>query len=339
MTEQLTDDRAETEDGGEHSYHKRISVAASPATVFALLTEPDRLRRWQSVVSAVDLNVGGDYRHLVVPGAVARGEFTEIEPERRLVYTWGWEGEAGVPPGSSTVHIELQRDGDRTIIDFSHDGLPDEDAAISHAHGWDHFVDRLATAAETGDAGPDSWAAGPEDMDALAAAEASLALMLDLLRSSSADDLGRDTPCADFTVSELLGHLTGSMDFLATSAGASPSPPPTGADVEGQVAHSAATALTAWRDRGTEGTVEFAGEEAPASVPVAVMLLELFVHSWDLTQALDQPFDPADHLVDVADAATRGVVGDTRGDRFGPPLAEDGLDKIDALMAFTGRTI
>lgn len=319
-------------------YHKRISVAASPATVFALLTEPDRLRRWQSVVSSVDLAVGGEFRHLVVPGAVAKGAFTEIEPDRRLVYTWGWEGEtAGVAPGSSTVTVQLEPDGRRTIIDFVHDGLPDAEAVASHADGWDHFLDRLELAAETGDAGFDPWAAGPDDVDLVGAGEASLALTLDRLRAVADADLDRPTPCSDYTVAELVDHMTGTLSVIGATAGATAGPPGATADAESQIAAVAGPALAAWRARGTTGEVEFGGGAVPAEVPLSVALAELFVHGWDLARATGQSFEPADHVTAAVDAAVRGVIPDDRGDSFGPPLPEDGLDPVESLMAFTGR--
>jgi uncharacterized protein YndB with AHSA1/START domain len=85
---------------------------------------------------------------------VARGEFREIDPPRRVVFTWGWEGHPAVPPGSSTVEIDLAPDGEGTLLRLTHRRLPDEEIE-QHAHGWDHFLPRLATAAPGGDPGPD----------------------------------------------------------------------------------------------------------------------------------------------------------------------------------------
>ena len=78
-------------------------IEASPDEAFDLLTQPERLRRWQAVSASVDLRIGGEYRLTVVPGNIASGTFTEIEPGRRLVYSWGWQDNDGVPPGSSTI--------------------------------------------------------------------------------------------------------------------------------------------------------------------------------------------------------------------------------------------
>ncbi len=112
--------------------------------------------------ASFDPRPGGHYRVDVVPGNTASGEFVELDPPRRLVFTWGWEpgGEGAVPPGSTTVEIELVPGADGTTLRFSHRGLPTAKAAESHAHGWDHYLERLAVAAADGDPGPDPWLSG-----------------------------------------------------------------------------------------------------------------------------------------------------------------------------------
>ena len=99
-------------------------------------------------------------------GPHGRGEFVELDPPRRLVFTFGWEPEPGaegpnpVPPGSSTVEIELAPDGDGTRLRFTHRDLPNAEAVESHGHGWDHYLQRLAVAAGGGDPGSDPWLSG-----------------------------------------------------------------------------------------------------------------------------------------------------------------------------------
>ncbi len=87
-------------------------------------------------------------------GATARGEFVELVPDRRVVFTWGWVDHPGVPPGSSTVTIELIPDDGGTLVRLTHDGLPDEEVPL-HVAGWEHYLPRLAMLAEGGDPGPD----------------------------------------------------------------------------------------------------------------------------------------------------------------------------------------
>ena len=56
---------------------------------------------------------------------------------------------------------ELTPEGDGTLLRFVHSGLPSDEAAASHAHGWDHYLERLVSAAEGGDPGRDPWLDGP----------------------------------------------------------------------------------------------------------------------------------------------------------------------------------
>ncbi|TMF55643.1 MAG: SRPBCC domain-containing protein [Chloroflexi bacterium] len=90
---------------------KVITIAARPETVFRLLTDPHEWVRW------------------------------------KVVFTWGWQGSPTVPPGSSTVEIDLEPDGDGTRLRLVHRGLP-EAALASHTEGWDYFLPRLVSVAE-----------------------------------------------------------------------------------------------------------------------------------------------------------------------------------------------
>jgi uncharacterized protein YndB with AHSA1/START domain len=80
-----------------------------------------------------------------------RGEFVEVSPPSRVVFTWGFENpELGVPPGASTVEVTLAPDEDGTRLRLVHRGLP-ESARASHDGGWEAMLDRLAIAATGGD--------------------------------------------------------------------------------------------------------------------------------------------------------------------------------------------
>lgn len=144
---------------------RELAIAASPETVWEFLVDPEKAVRWMGIQAWLDPRPGGQYRVQVIPGHTASGEFVELDPPRRLVHTWGWEpGEDGpspVPPGSSTIEIELVPDGDGTILKFTHRDLPTPDAATSHAHGWDHYLERLPLVAAGADPGPDPWLTAP----------------------------------------------------------------------------------------------------------------------------------------------------------------------------------
>ena len=90
-------------------------------------------------------------------GQVTRGEFVEVVPNRRLVFTWGWEGDAPpVAPGASTVVIELEPDETGTLLRLTHGDLVSPEIAEHHRQGWERYLDRLVTRAAGGDPGPDA---------------------------------------------------------------------------------------------------------------------------------------------------------------------------------------
>jgi uncharacterized protein YndB with AHSA1/START domain len=144
------------------SVEREIAIAASPETVWELLVDEDKATRWMGQACSFDPRPGGLYRCDVIPGHVARGEFVELDEPRRLVFTWGWEPESGSPvaPGTTTIEIELVPDGEGTTLRFAHRDLPGAEAAESHAHGWDHYLERLEIAARGDDAGRDPWLDG-----------------------------------------------------------------------------------------------------------------------------------------------------------------------------------
>jgi uncharacterized protein YndB with AHSA1/START domain len=132
-------------------------IAASPATVFSFFTDVERWTSWQGVDGELDARPGGVLR-IRMPGAqVASGRFVEVVPEQRLVFTWGWEGEAPpVPPGSSTVTIELEPNGTGTLLRLTHSPLFPPPVAEHHQQGWERYLERLRVRAEGGDPGPDT---------------------------------------------------------------------------------------------------------------------------------------------------------------------------------------
>ncbi len=140
---------------------RELVIAASPETVWRFLVDPEKAGTWMGQQFWSEPRVGGLYRVEVIPGNIARGEFLEVDPPRRLVHTWGWEGgENPTGPGSTTVEYELTPEGDGTRLRFVHSGLRTEESKASHSHGWDHYFARLTVAAAGGDAGPDPWLTG-----------------------------------------------------------------------------------------------------------------------------------------------------------------------------------
>jgi uncharacterized protein YndB with AHSA1/START domain len=85
------------------------------------------------------------------------GRFVELDPYRRIVFTWGWEeGWFGMPPQSTAVEVCFTPDGDDTVVRLTHRQLP-PGATDFHRAGWEHYRQPLAIAAAGTDPGADPW--------------------------------------------------------------------------------------------------------------------------------------------------------------------------------------
>ncbi len=135
---------------------REIRIEASPETVFEFFTDPEKMKQWKGSEADLDPQPGGNYRVIVMPVAIARGEYVKVEPPHFVSFTWGWESGGPVPaPGESLVEVSLRPDGSGTIVELRHTQLPSEESASAHGDGWDHFLGRLSIAAAGGDPGPD----------------------------------------------------------------------------------------------------------------------------------------------------------------------------------------
>ena len=314
-----------------------VLVPTGAEETFAWLTEPARLRRWQVVAGRTDLRVGGEFRWLVAPGHTAIGTVTAVEPGRRVAYAWGWEGDQEVPPGSSTVEVTLVESPDGTTVQLVHEGLSDVQAK-GHSEGWQHFLERLKAVTTTGDAGPDEFAVMGEP-DPLNAAEASLAICLRVLRVLGTGHGTAQTPCKEFSVDDLLGHLLGSLTGLAGLAGRPVEP--VGGTPEERVADAGLRAIEAWRIRGLDGTVQ--GPQAlPAELAASILPVEFLVHAWDFANAAGLPFTAPDELSGYVLESVRlldGAVHLRDGGQFAAEVpAGPDAGTLERLVAFTGRT-
>jgi uncharacterized protein YndB with AHSA1/START domain len=129
-------------------------VAAPPSVVYSYLTESSRWASWQGAQADLDARPGGLFLMTMPDGARARGEFVELVPGERVVFTWGWVDHPGVPPGSSTVEIVIVPDRGGCVVTLTHSGLPDDEMEL-HTTGWEHYLPRLVAVAEGSTLEPD----------------------------------------------------------------------------------------------------------------------------------------------------------------------------------------
>ncbi|MFD4180563.1 TIGR03086 family metal-binding protein [Rhodococcus sp. NPDC058514] len=320
-------------------FDRTVEVALEPDAAFELISRPERLRRWLTVAARVDLRPGGRYRWTVVPGHSASGTFVEVVPGQRLKLTWWWEDSDDLPPGSSTVEWTLTAGDGSTAVRLVHDGLTDTQEP-SHAEVWNHYLDRLAVAGRSGDAGPDDWAIALEPKDELTGAEATLVVLQEVLRGVTEDDLRRGTPCRDFTVAALAEHLLGSIRSLGSAGGAAMPTADADGTVEARVADAAQVATEGWHHRGLQGTVSPGSTSMPATTAVSILSIEFLVHAWDFAAATGQRLQVPEPLANYVLGLAQKVIGPTQreGGDFGDPVpAPEGAGALERLIAFTGR--
>jgi uncharacterized protein YndB with AHSA1/START domain len=125
-----------------------VRISASPETVWGYWTDPERICDWWGASAELDPRPGGVCVVEMGNGGVMRGEYVELIPHERIVFSFGWDPADGAPavaPGSSLVEITLTPDGEDTILALRHTGLP-AGARDEHRAGWDHFLPLLAAA-------------------------------------------------------------------------------------------------------------------------------------------------------------------------------------------------
>ena len=118
-------------------------IRATPDQVFDFLVVPEKLLRWMGTEANIDPTPGGDFWLNVNGETIAIGRYVAVERPNRVVLTWGWENSPHVPPGSTEVTFALTADGEDTIVELTHTGLPlgPED---EHKGGWTYFLGRMA---------------------------------------------------------------------------------------------------------------------------------------------------------------------------------------------------
>ena len=131
---------------------KTLRIGARPETVWRYWTEPDRMCDWWGKAVDLDPRPGGICRVESSYGGIMVGEYVELVPYERIVFTFGWEPAEGAPdvlPGSTLVEVSLVEDASDTIMTLRHTGLRASEAGRHH-EGWDHFLPVLAEAAKEG---------------------------------------------------------------------------------------------------------------------------------------------------------------------------------------------
>ncbi|HEY2342083.1 MAG TPA: SRPBCC domain-containing protein [Chthoniobacteraceae bacterium] len=132
-------------------------IKASPARVFAAWTRPEQMQNWfgpstcKVLGAETDVRVGGSYRIKIrserMGDTAVGGEYLEVAPPHKLVFTWRWENDADWENVRSVVTIDFIAKEGGTEVQLTHEGFPNAESRGNHEHGWDGSLDKLVARA------------------------------------------------------------------------------------------------------------------------------------------------------------------------------------------------
>ena len=131
---------------------KRV-IKAPRARVYAAWTDPAQLREWfgpenvQTRNLVAETRVGGKFRWDVISAEgekmTLRGEYRELQPDRKIVFTWQWEDDEDWENHNSVVTVELKDADGGTELRLIHEQLPNEASRDGHTRGWNSALGKL----------------------------------------------------------------------------------------------------------------------------------------------------------------------------------------------------
>jgi uncharacterized protein YndB with AHSA1/START domain len=149
-----------------HQLDRTVDIGAPVDVVFDYFTDSALWAAWWGAGSEIDATPGGRMLIRHGNGVEVTGEVLEVEPPRRIVFTYGYPAGAQLPkPGGSQVTIALEPHGTSTRLHLRH-VFADVAARDEHVQGWRYqlsvfatiIADRLhARAADTVDAWFGAW--------------------------------------------------------------------------------------------------------------------------------------------------------------------------------------
>jgi uncharacterized protein YndB with AHSA1/START domain len=194
-----------------HHLERTVFIGAAPEVVFRFLTETPRWAAWWGAGSTIDARPGGSLLIRYPNGVQVAGAVVEVQPPRRMVFTYGYASGKPIPPGSSRVTIELERDRDGTRVHLVHEFA---EAAVrdEHIQGWCYqlslFGNVVADEIHAGaPAAIDGW------FDAWAEADAA-ARQQTLARIADADVAFRDRFSSIDGLADLVPHIGAAQRFM-----------------------------------------------------------------------------------------------------------------------------
>lgn len=132
-------------------------IAAPPRQVFALWTQPDLIVKWWGPegfdvpTHSFDITQGGRWRTTMrsPEGSLhtVSGEYREIVPDSRLVFTWGWDDDSGKRGHETEVAITFEATPGGTKLVLLQREFENKESRDKHQGGWSSSFNCLAQTA------------------------------------------------------------------------------------------------------------------------------------------------------------------------------------------------
>jgi len=131
---------------------KRL-IKAPRDRVYAAWTDPAQLKQWfgpenvQTHNLIADARVGGKFRWDLTNSEgekmTCQGEYLELQPDKKIVFTWQWEDDEDWENHISIVTVALADAEGGTELRLTHEQLPNEESRDGHTRGWNSALDKL----------------------------------------------------------------------------------------------------------------------------------------------------------------------------------------------------
>ncbi len=183
-------------------------------------------------------------------GEVARGIVAELVPDRRLAFTWGYEGgEHGLAAGSSRVAIELAPTASGTLVILRHSGLHTEALRGEHRMGWTQYLSVLSARVSADQTGTRAESAVDEYLAAWAATD-----------QGSRGELLHACCEEEVEFRDSMGHVRGRADLNEYIARAQRFVPGARLERAGAVLRAHHCVIYPWRMVAPDGTAMMGGQ-------------------------------------------------------------------------------
>ena len=231
----------------EHTLEREVLIHVRRAAVSRYLTDSERFAAWMGAGSHIDATPGGAMVIRYPTGVLASGRVVEMEPERRIVFTYGYDAADGpIPPGGSRVTMTFEEAADGTLVRLRHE-LAEAAVRDHHVQGWRYQLALLANLVAS-----EVHARLAERIDGFFAAwgEADAEARRAALAAVATDNLAfRDRYSCTSGIDDLVAHLGG---FQFHMPGVVPVR-------EGEVRHCQGVAVVNWVAQGQDGTIRGRG--------------------------------------------------------------------------------